>query len=516
MGGVHHHHVDAGGDQCGNTFAGIGAGAHRRAYAQAAQVILGGQRIGLGLLDITEGHQAAQVEVLVDHQHLLDAVFVELDLHLFQRGAFTGGDQLVLRSHDRGDGVAHVRLEAQVAAGDYAHQFALVHHREAGEAVLAGDLQQLDDLGGGGDGHRVTDDGGLVTLDLAHFGSLLLDGHVLVDDADAAFLGHGDGQAGFGHRIHRGGHQRDVQFDAAGQAGLEADILRQNLGITRDQENVVEGQGFLADTQHGGGSQAGKLEARHYNGARAFAQRGRRAADRFSRCRSEFIRERGRQCPRCVRTAGLHLHSRLKSLLQSDPASIVRPHLAHGKAQPLGKSVEEGLGEGRFAPAIEDEAQIGKTAGLQEQEAVDVVLEAAFRAAEVVRVARPPVFQAVEQRRPHFPAALRAARFIEESTRGRIDAALVHQLQSVHRLAEGQSLRLLHHLPRPCGNGIGHAIATQAAGARQRLDHFALGQPAQHAPGQGLVPGHAGYLRHYYQLALLHLRLLRQWEGRAA
>ncbi|MCY1357081.1 hypothetical protein D9M69_435580 [compost metagenome] len=297
MGGVHHHHVDAGGDQRGNAFAGIGAGAHRRADAQAALVILGRQRVGLGLLDVAEGHQAAQVEVLVDHQHLLDAVLVELGLHFFQRGAFTGCDQLVLGSHDRGNGVADVRTEAQVAAGHDADQLALFHHREAGEAVFTGDLQQFNDLGGGGDGHRVTDDGGLVALDLAHLGGLLLDGHVLVDDADAAFLGHGDGQAGFGHRIHRGGHQRDVQFDAAGQAGLEADILRQNLGITRDQENVVEGQGFLADAQHGGGSQAGKLEARHYNGAGGSAQRNRWAADRVFRCRSEFIRERARSGP---------------------------------------------------------------------------------------------------------------------------------------------------------------------------------------------------------------------------
>ena len=109
----------------------------------------GRQRVGLGLLDVTEGHQATQVEVLVDHQHLLDAVLVELGLHLFQRGAFAGGDQLVLRGHDRGDGIAGVRLHPQVATGDDTDQLALLHHRETGEAVLAGHLQQFDDLGRG-------------------------------------------------------------------------------------------------------------------------------------------------------------------------------------------------------------------------------------------------------------------------------------------------------------------------------------------------------------------------------
>ena len=81
-------------------------------------------------------------------------------------------------------------------------------------------------------------------LDLADFRGLLLDAHVLVDDADAAFLGHGDGQAGFGHGIHRGGYQRDVQFDAAGQASFQTHVLGQDFGITGDQKDVVESQGF--------------------------------------------------------------------------------------------------------------------------------------------------------------------------------------------------------------------------------------------------------------------------------
>ena len=76
------------------------------------------------------------------------------------------------------------------------------------------------------------DDGSLVALDLAHLGGLLLDAHVLVDDANATFLRHGDGQAGFGDGVHGSGNQRNVQLDFAGQAGLEADILRQNLGIS--------------------------------------------------------------------------------------------------------------------------------------------------------------------------------------------------------------------------------------------------------------------------------------------
>lgn len=40
VGGVHHHHVDPGGDQRGNALAGIGAGADGGADAQAALLVL--------------------------------------------------------------------------------------------------------------------------------------------------------------------------------------------------------------------------------------------------------------------------------------------------------------------------------------------------------------------------------------------------------------------------------------------------------------------------------------------
>src|SRR5690606_5361053 len=102
--GVHHHYVDAGGGQRADAFFGVGAGADGGPNAQAALIVLGGQRIGLGLLQVTERHQATQVEAIVNHQHLLDAVLVQLGADLFQRRAFQHGDQLVLGSHDGGHG----------------------------------------------------------------------------------------------------------------------------------------------------------------------------------------------------------------------------------------------------------------------------------------------------------------------------------------------------------------------------------------------------------------------------
>ena len=65
---------------------------------------------------------------------------------------------------------------------------------------------------------RVADDAGLKTLHFAHFRCLLRGRHVFMDDGDAAELGEGNGEAGFGNSIHRGGKEGDVEPDVAGEA----------------------------------------------------------------------------------------------------------------------------------------------------------------------------------------------------------------------------------------------------------------------------------------------------------
>ena len=251
MGGVDDDHVDAGIDQRGNAVTGIGTGTHGSTDAQATLIVLAGQWVGLGLLDVLDGHHALEIEGVVDDQHLLDAVLVQQRTHGFLVGTFLDGDQALFRRHHLTHFSVQAILETYVAGSDDAHQVTVGEHRHAGNVVLPGQLEQIAHGGVGLDGDRVLDHAGLELLDLAHFGSLLLDGHVLVDDADAAFLRHGDGQTRLGDGVHGSGQQRDVQFDAAGQAGLQADVLGQYLGVTGDEQDVVESECFLADAQHG-------------------------------------------------------------------------------------------------------------------------------------------------------------------------------------------------------------------------------------------------------------------------
>jgi hypothetical protein len=85
---------------------------------------------------------------------------------------------------------------------------------------------------------------GLVALDLGHFSRLLLRREVLVNDADAALLRDGDGEAGFSDGVHGGGHERQVQRDVSRESGRKRSVLGQDLGERRHQQHVVEGERF--------------------------------------------------------------------------------------------------------------------------------------------------------------------------------------------------------------------------------------------------------------------------------
>ena len=87
-----------------------------------------------------------------------------------------------------------------------------------------------------------------MALDLGDFSSLLLSREILVDDADAAFLCHGDGQVGFGNRVHSGGHHRKIQGNFASQTRAQLHIAGENFRVGGDEQNVVEGECLLQET----------------------------------------------------------------------------------------------------------------------------------------------------------------------------------------------------------------------------------------------------------------------------
>ena len=66
-----------------------------------------------------------------------------------------------------------------------------------------------------------------------------------MNDTDTAFLCQGNGQPRFGNRVHGRGQYRDLQADIAGQPALQAGIARQDAGVSRKQQDIIKGKGFL-------------------------------------------------------------------------------------------------------------------------------------------------------------------------------------------------------------------------------------------------------------------------------
>jgi CBS domain-containing protein len=155
--------------------------------------------------------------------------------------------ELVARRHDVLHRLVEVGLEAQVAVGDDADDALAVEHRQARDVVLARELEHLAHRHGGRDGDGLLHHAALEALHLRDLGGLRLGRHVLVDDADAALLRERDGEARFGHRVHGGREERDVELDRPGEAGGEADFAGEDGRVGGNEQDVVESERLLDD-----------------------------------------------------------------------------------------------------------------------------------------------------------------------------------------------------------------------------------------------------------------------------
>ena len=68
-----------------------------------------------------------------------------------------------------------------------------------------------------------------------------------MEDADAAFTRQRDRKPRLGHRVHRGGHDRDLDRDLTRQPGGGRDVIRKHAGLGRNEQHVVERQPFLPE-----------------------------------------------------------------------------------------------------------------------------------------------------------------------------------------------------------------------------------------------------------------------------
>ena len=242
--------VDTGVNELLDTFFRAAAAGDAGTDEQLAGGVLGSERVVSGLGDVLDGHEACEVEVVVNDENALEAVGVHEGLGFFEGGAFLDRDQAFTRGHDFGDRNGHAGFEAEVAVGDHAENLLAVNDRETGDVLFAGEGDDVADEHVGADGDRFGNNAGFMTLDLKDFSGLLVGGHVLVNEADAAFLSDGDGETGFRNRVHHGGNHRNVDTEITRQLRGELGIAGEDFGIGGDEKNVVEGESLLKDSHN--------------------------------------------------------------------------------------------------------------------------------------------------------------------------------------------------------------------------------------------------------------------------
>src|SRR5690606_8176160 len=86
VGGSEGDHVYTGLAECVDPLLGLGTGADGRADAPLARLVRARQRVGRGLFDVIDRHHALEAEVVVHHQHALDAVLVQQLAHFIGGG----------------------------------------------------------------------------------------------------------------------------------------------------------------------------------------------------------------------------------------------------------------------------------------------------------------------------------------------------------------------------------------------------------------------------------------------
>ena len=241
-------HVHAGFNEQFKTFFGTGTHADRGACQQLAFAVLGGIGMLGSLDDVFDSNEAAEVEVLIDHEHAFKTVLVHQTLGFVEAGAFLDSHETIARGHHLAHGSFHTGFEAKVTVGDHAENMSAFDDRHAADAVFLTHADHVAHEHVGADRDRIAHNARFVALDLGDFSSLLLSGEILVNDADAAFLSHSDGQISFGNRVHSGGHHRKIQGNFASQTRAQLHIAGENFRVGGDEQNVVEGECLLQET----------------------------------------------------------------------------------------------------------------------------------------------------------------------------------------------------------------------------------------------------------------------------
>ncbi len=244
MGRIQHQRIHLRIHQSGRAIQHIGGDANGGGAQQPAFFVPGGQGIFNRFFNIFNGNESFEIAVFIHNRQLFDPVTAQNLLGLLHGGAHRGRNQVLL-GHHIADHLGKIGEETHVAVGEDTHQLAIAADGHAGDLVFPHQFVCIRYRVFGGQEKGVHDNAvfrPFYPVDLVGLG---FDGHVLMDDADAALSRNGNGHPGFRYRIHGRRHQRCIEGDILCQAGIHGNVLRQHVRFGRDQQNIVKSQSFF-------------------------------------------------------------------------------------------------------------------------------------------------------------------------------------------------------------------------------------------------------------------------------
>ena len=182
------------------------------------------------------------MEVFIHNGQLFHLAAQQQRLGFLQSDALRGGNEVIF-GHHFPDGDIEAGHELEVAVGDDAHQLAIgIADGDAADMELAHQAVGIADEVFRREEKGIIDDTVFAALDAIHLIGLLANGHILMNDADAALPGHGDGHAAFGNGIHGGTDERSIEVNIPGQTGAHIDIGGQHCAVGRYHQDIIEGE----------------------------------------------------------------------------------------------------------------------------------------------------------------------------------------------------------------------------------------------------------------------------------
>ena len=92
---------------------------------------------------------------------------------------------------------------------------------------------------------RIGDDAIFRPFDLGDLHGLLFHRQIFVNYADTALLSQRNGQGGLRHGVHWSRDERDIEADGSRQACRHIGVVRRQIAVLRDEQDVIKGDAFL-------------------------------------------------------------------------------------------------------------------------------------------------------------------------------------------------------------------------------------------------------------------------------